>query len=164
MALIRTKTDLAATFGCSRNAVDKWTRKADFPGGRQGPWRVESVTAWLAANDSPYAPQGGGESDVGKSQQAATAQIAATARALKLREEHRKLKLHNDVLEGKLVHREDVERCATELTLKISRRLQDFPAEIEQQLPVDVRATVVEDLASAIRLLLLEMSRWEPIE
>lgn len=155
------KTELSTAFNVSYTTVEKWCRRADFPGGRKGPWDHGKVKQYLAATKSPVvAPRGrNGQDDSAAGTQRAT----AAARALKLREEHRRLKLQNDLLEGQLVYRHVVERNAAELVLRIKTELEQLPNEIEFLMPVESRIELKAEIADIIHRQLLRMANWEPL-
>jgi len=61
---------------------------------------------------------------------------------------------------GQYYRAEDVELAAIELTSIIRNRLEAAPNEIVQELPVEVRQTILELLQNKVHLILTEMSSW----
>lgn len=157
----RTKIDLAVGFDTSRVSIDKWTQQPDFPGGRDGPWDHEAVAEFLAVNDSRitaadrYDRQGA----VGQ-----VTQTKSAADALKVREQYRRLKLQNDILEGKLRYADQIAQHWNMGLLRIKHRLEAFPDELAMTFPEPTRAQNLADFKNAINGLLREMSQWEPID
>ena len=163
MAKYKTKADMERAFQTSGNTVSDWTKRYDFPGGRNGPWDHDDVSDYLETMGSPIAPNAkkhGHKTNGSSNAQAAT----AAARALKLKEEHRKLKLQNDILEGQLVYRELVKRSAARLAVQIKNRLESIPEQMEMLFPTDQRRELSDEVAEHIRGVLLEMSRWDAFE
>lgn len=163
MAKYKTKADMERAFQTSGNTVSDWTKRHDFPGGSNGPWDHDKVATYLDKIGSPIAPNAAQNRH--KNNGVSTVQAAtAAARALKLKEEHRKLKLQNDILEGQLVYRELVERNATRFAVQIKNRLESIPEQMEMLFPTDIRRELSDEVAEHIRGVLLEMSRWDAFE
>jgi len=157
----RTKVDLAVAFDTSRVSIDNWTRNPDFPGGRNGPWDHDEVSEFLAANGSRITAAGRHE------RQGAISQVGhtkATAEALKLREQYRKLKLENDLKEGKLIYADDAHQKWSVAMLRIKHRLESFPDEMAMTFPESTRPQNVADFKNLMYGLLREMSQWKPTD
>lgn len=157
----RTKVGLAVAFDTSRVSIDKWTQQPDFPGGRDGPWEHEAVAEFLAANDSRITRAERHERPGARTQVGDT---RAAAEALKVREQYRKLKLQNDILEGKLRYADVIAQKWAIGMLRIRQRLQSFPDEQAMTFPESTRAQNLADFKNGINGLLREMSQWEPID
>jgi hypothetical protein len=158
-AVYTTKIALATAFDTSQQSIDLYTRRPDFPGGRGGPWEHDAVAAWLNETGSAVGRlpreqrRGGGHS--------IASDTKAAVEALKAREQYRKLKLHNDLLEGELVRRDEVVRDFAEKCSWIKARLESVPAQLEMQWPLEVRAERTKEIESFIYSLLKEMANWE---
>ena len=125
--------------------------------GRKGEWDLRAIQKGKERRTrDPATFESNGSSNV----QAAT----AAARALKLKEEHRKLKLQNDILEKQLVYRELVERSAARLAVQIKNRLESIPEQMEMLFPTDQRRELSDEVAEHISGVLLEMSRWDAFD
>lgn len=81
----------------------------------------------------------------------------------KLTEDARAKRLKNDMLEGQLVYRDEVEQNWNEGLLRIKARLEAIPDECEMLLPAEVRSLVKREIADKVYLILKEMAAWEPI-
>lgn len=155
-----TKIELAMAFDTSRVSIDNWTRHPDFPGGRDGPWEHDAVAEFLTANGSPIPTTArherqGSSSHVGHTK--------AAAEALKTREQYRKIKLDNDIREGKLVYADEVAQRCAEMLLRIKHRLESIPDEMAMTFPESTRPGNLADCKRYVHGLLKEMSQWKPI-
>ena len=153
------KRDIIADIGCSATTVDKWTLRQDFPGGREGPWNIKQVKAYLDSTNSPYG--GGTPGGTGKDT-SATTKIYATSKALKVREEHRRIKMLNDIREGLLVYRDDVVQDAVIMLTYLKAELERIPEDVSLDMPKCDRAKVKGRIAKRIEQSLKRMSMWEP--
>ena len=125
--------------------------------GRKGEWDLRAIQKWKEQRERDPATFGpNGASSVQKA--------TAAARALKLKEEHRRIKLQNDILEGQLVYRELVERNGARLAVQIKNELESIPEQAEMIFPADERRKYSDELAELIRTVLLRMSRWDPFD
>ena len=155
--IYRTKIDLAVAFDTSQVSIDRWTRRPDFPGGREGPWDHEAVAEFLAANSSRITAADRHERQGAAGQ---VGQTKAAAEALKVREQYRKLKLHNDILEGKLRYGDEMAQQWSMGMLRIKQRLESFSDEQAMTFPESTRAQNLADFKTGINGLLREMSQW----
>ena len=154
------KRDIVADIGCSATTVDKWTLRQDFPGGREGPWNIKEVKAYLDSTSSPYG--GGIAGGNGHQDNSAATKIYATSKALKLREEHRRIKMLNDIREGLLVYRDDVVQDAVVMLTYLKAELERMAEDVSLDMPKKDRAKVKERFAKRIAQSLKRMSMWEP--
>ena len=164
MATFHTKRDLAASFGCSYTTVIAWCGRADFPGGKAGPWERRKVARYLESIRSPYAPSRRKlKSRTRVSTYDGPSRLKADAEALKIQEQHRRLKLQNDQLEQLLVYAERVTQQWNVGMNRIRTRLEALPEEIENLLPNEMRRDVKQDIEAFVKQLLNEMANWEPL-
>lgn len=152
------KTELAQHYGASRNAVDKWTSRPDFPGGRRGPWMQAEVDTWLQQIRSPAAP--GLDDNAAECDRRQLAEKRLRAEIAKLLEEVRAKQLRNNVLEGRLGEREEYERSAAELCGRIRLRLEAIPGEMQMLFPRELQVELTAEVRAKIHLILTEMAAW----
>jgi len=81
-------------------------------------------------------------------------------RARKLAAEAEAQESDNLRRKGQMYSRDQVELNAVEMTSMIRNRLESVPNEIVQELPIDIRPTVLELLENRVYLILTEMSQW----
>lgn len=154
--IFHTKVDLAEHFNTSLTTIDKHTRNPLCPGGRDGPWDRDEFTAFLVSLGSPVTE--------GKSSTASRPmQMAAAAKALLVVEQHRKLKLQNDITSGQLVDAAEVSQRWNRGLLRIKHRLEAAPKEMEMRFPESTRPENLADFEEFVNQLLLEMSEMEPL-
>ena len=156
----RTKIDLATAFDTSRVSIDNWTRHPEFPGGRDGPWEHDAVAEFLTDNGSPIPTTARHERQGSAGQ---VGQTKAAAEALKAREQYRKLKINNDIIEGKLVYADAVSQRWNMGLLRIKHRLEAAPEEMAMTFPEATREQNTADFKEYIFRLLKEMSCMEPL-
>lgn len=157
----RTKVAMARHYGVSRNSVDKWTSRPDFPGGRRGPWRQSEVDGYLERIRSPLAPT------AAEAQPTDVRQLGEQrlrAEVAKLLEDARGKKLRNDLFAGRLVERDQAERNAAEMCLRIKQRLEALSGELRMLFPRELQVKICGEIDEKIRLVLIEMSNWEIVE
>lgn len=157
-AIITKKVQLTREFDVSSTAVEKWTNRTDFPGGKDGPWDVDQVREFLVSINSPAAGRAGSSCDADTNGE--YAHLVAKQRARKLEEEVRKLSLANDYKAGLLVPREEVEVAANELIHWIADQLQQIPEQLAPSFPANQRAELAADVANQIRMILRRMADW----
>lgn len=75
-------------------------------------------------------------------------------------EQIRKLKLANDLKEGRLVERDVVIQQASELCLRIKTRLESMPDEMEMTFPLETRVENKQDFGHRIWQVLKELAGW----
>lgn len=117
------------------------------------------VELWLRANGSPKAPGGGMVSEY-EANAAKISQIMQLARASKLQEEVRKLKIANDEKEGRLVDRDDAVVEMREIFAMIRTRLELWPQQMASEEPAERKAEVIRTAQRHVYQLLVEMSGW----
>jgi hypothetical protein len=78
----------------------------------------------------------------------------------KLREEVRAKRLKNDLAEGLFCRRDEVQHEVAKLCLRIKARLEQLPGEIEIVVPSKLRAGLMPEIETKVRLLLKEMAAW----
>lgn len=149
MPIIETKADLATFLQTSATTIQKWTKHADFPGGRDGPWEGDDVLEFLTAEGSPLATPSAGQSQ------------DARAKTLLQLEQLRWRKLRNDEMEGRFIDRAAALDAVTRLVIRIRDRLQAIPEEVTAELPADIRHTMQRRMEEKIALILTEMAQWQ---
>lgn len=75
-------------------------------------------------------------------------------------EQIRKLKLANDLKEGRLIERDVVIQQASELCLRIKTRLESMPDEMEMTFPAETRVENKADFSHRIWQVLKELATW----
>lgn len=148
---VRTQGELASALDVTDRTVRHYLARG-MPGcDSRGRYNVERCRGWISKNIRERETL-----DVSELKEA-----FVRAELAKTEEQAKKLKLANDILERQLVYRDEVLQSASEMVLRIKTRLEAFPAEVEMQLPNEVRADVKRELESQIFLLLKEMAGWE---
>lgn len=88
------------------------------------------------------------------------AKIAAEINRIK--ESERKLKISNDLAEGRLVDVEVVERILAGMVLDMRTQFEGIAERLRPRLPPDLADDVVEDVGDLIRGELTRFSEWRP--
>lgn len=88
------------------------------------------------------------------------AKIAAEIK--RIQESERKLKLQNDLSEGRLVDVEIVERILAGMVLDMRTQFEGIAERLRPRLPPDLADDVVEDVGNLIRGELTRFSEWRP--
>ena len=149
--LLKTKAALQTHFRVSETTVNKWTLRAEFPGGRKGPWDTDQVQAFLDSIDSP-AGSGGGRRASGKSEQLTQIAIAKAMKELQLRtEQHKKIVRENAEAEGRLKSVDEIERTMAETLRTLREGLLALPTLIAVELPEAVREKVRSEAETRVR-------------
>jgi len=151
--VVATIADAAVELAVNERTLKSWLKLPGFPGrpGEQGRHQagrfpIDTIRTWRAAY---FGTGEGGE--------------FAAARLTDRREGARSKRLKNDLLEGRLYYREDVERNAAELTTRIAGRLEELPTELAAELPAKDRPRLKRRLAERVRAILLEFAAWRPL-
>lgn len=123
-----------------------------------GNYSVAKARKWIAENirtdQAPYSRSG----DVADSDLRVELQRAELE---KTREQGRKERLKNDMLEGRLVDREEVELRAGEMGARIRQRLESVPDEMQMIFPPELRQELTGEVRRHIENVLKEMSTWQ---
>lgn len=135
--------EVAEVFGVSYQTAREWSA-AGMPQLEGGGWFVPDVIQWKNARPR-------------ERKAAAEASVANVDEQLK-QEQHRKLKLANDLKEGLLVDRAAVIQEASEKFISIRLRLEAIPSEIEMSIPPEVRYEVKAEVDHKIRQALKELA------
>lgn len=125
---------------------------------------IEAAVAWRDEHIGNNGPPTVGERAAGakvKTPRAELDEEEQRARIEKLQQEARAKQLKNDVAEGELVYRDEVEQKVAELCLRIKHRIEAIPQELETEWPVDLRESIKERMTDKLHLILTEMSQWE---
>lgn len=141
-AVVSSLRQLAALLGVSPEAARKWPANAAWELGAlptaSAPWpaaKVQQLRAWRARHLSENPAAGGGAGAARPA--AAGANQAAIAKTIKLAEEARRIKRENDLAEGKLIAREEVERQNVEKVLAVKTGLTGLIEECREFLAED---------------------------
>ena len=125
---------LAAQLGVSAPAVQKWPLNPAWDLGQLpspgNPWpaaKVARLRQWRTEHLSEDPARGGDTRSI-------EARATSLAKAQKLREEARKAKRENDLAEGLLVKREDVERQGVAKVLAVKTGLMNLVEEMRETL------------------------------
>lgn len=148
---VNTVGDVALALGVSERTVYTYLKRG-APGEKGGVYDVEAIDAWRRANMAD-------RSQVAKSDLQEALKRAELEKTL---EQAREKRLKNDLLEGQLIYRDEVQQLWNESLRRIATRLEALPEECSIVLPADVRATVTREIEDKVYLLLKEMAGWEP--
>ncbi len=161
MDALKTHQDVATAFEVSLVTVANWLRRADFPGGRQGPWEQEQVESYIKLNGlGKYfgAAQEGEDGDEGEGESLRVQKLLAEIRKLKADASGKELR--NDKAAGEVIDRKDAMQGASEVLLMVKARSMELPERIGMLVPSEIRASVVAEVENEVRKWLKEMAGW----
>lgn len=146
---VDTQAKLALMLGVSERQIRNYIR--DGMPGQQGYYDVEDCRDWVSRNvNSPGESVGGNLKEE---------RLKAEVRKLRADAEQKELK--NQQTRGELLHRDDVLQQVSEAFLMVKTRLECVPDEIEMQIPPEIRADVKAEVASRVRMVLMEMAAFQ---
>lgn len=164
-----TVAEVARRLDVNRRTVQDWRNKGCPL------TSIEAVIAWRGENlqtehtplDRKGGPIGGEVSHDGVAvsddgdRPMSLSQKRLLADTRKIIEDTKLKKLAYRVKSGDLLVRTAAEREVASLVLRVKERLLAVPDEFENRFPIEVRASCKADLAEAMRLVLVELSRFE---
>jgi phage terminase Nu1 subunit (DNA packaging protein) len=131
--------------------VDERTVKLWFVRGApkcRGAYDLEAIERWAAANGCHRRDKGDLTDQLKRAELAKTTQQGRIAQ------------MKADIMEGRLVDREEVKLRAGEFGARVRQRLEAFPSEVLMQMPLEVRQDVKLELERLVENILKEMSMW----
>lgn len=132
----------------------KWVRDPEFPGGRKGPWAHRLIKDYLASTGRGR----GAEPDSGDSESIGKRMFRA--RAAKLEEEVRKLKIINDKAEGRSIDKAEAVIEVAEIFGRQRDRFLLLPQAIADEVPAQFKSEVMRAVQRKVEELLGEMETW----
>lgn len=153
--------DIADELGISRVTYHAWLRRG-CPRG--------SAAAAQEWRDNNIQPRMGGPKTNARQAGGTVQEAILLGQAVKLKEDARGKKLKNDMLERKLVYRDEASLEVTELVNMIRTRLESAPDEIISDIPSKIRdeselerirEIALERMKDKVFLILTELSQWK---
>src|SRR5262245_35605022 len=144
-----TKTALAAEVGVARQTLHDWEAEGCPMDS------ADAIREWRANHKLP---RRGVALEPGETLQGRLLE----AQIWKHSEDARNRKMKNDQLAGQLYDAQEVERNVAELTSVIRARLESIPDELGTEFPAELRLQLRQRLEDHIRLILTQMSQWQP--
>jgi hypothetical protein len=134
--------------------VAKWVRDPEFPGGRKGPWIHRLVKDYLLSRGRGHDgdADAGGKESIGKRMQ--------RARAAKLEQEVRKLKIVNDKAEGRSIDKAEAVIEVAEIFGRQRDRFLLLAQSIADEVPSQFKGDVMRAVQRKVEELLGEMESW----
>lgn len=122
---------------------------------------VDSIAAAAAWSGKRFEENGG----AGSSQSAAPPDLRAaklSAEIARIQEAERKLRMENDLTEGRLVDVESVERILAGMVLDLRQQFEGLAERLRPRIPPDIADDIVEDVDRLIRMELTRFAEWRP--
>lgn len=148
--------EVAEFFGVALSTVKGEWRPARMPG-KAGAWDLKEILAWRDARRRPAAATSDPDNKVTIDGKDLSIGKLVTLEAF---ERYRRRKIGNDRLAGELVSRDDVERGAAELVLRLKERFEAVPEELQMEFPGAQRVQWRQRLESKVRLILTDLASW----
>lgn len=131
-----------------------WTRKPDFPGGRNGPWIHSSVELWARRN--PNEEDGVDPAEANVHKQARTLYITAQAR--KMAAEAEKIELQNRKTKGELIGIDEVRAEMDDVFAYLRDALRRLPDDAGNEVPAESKPAVIAMLRRKVDSYLQEFA------
>lgn len=141
--------EVARQLGVTRQTLHQWQREGCPT------HSAEAAREWRNLNKRPRygGPQANVQRVDGDVQQA-----ILLGQAVKIREEGRAKKLKNDILEGKLVYRDDAQQTMNAICALVRTRVEAWPDRLYMEWPAEIRDSITVRLRDEVRLLLTEIA------
>jgi phage terminase Nu1 subunit (DNA packaging protein) len=137
-------------FNCSHQTSKEW-RNQGMPVRDDGKYDLKAIFDWWLSKGKWRHTSHGKEA-------IAKARAPLEEQKLEVEVDHKRLKLARD--KGELVERELAHATVEEMFHRVRTRLEAIPEELAASMPPEIRAAMVDDARSKIRLILRQMEHW----